>query len=59
MNKKNTTSNNTTVKQDLTEIKMVIAIMQKQIEALEDKLKGNQLYSDEEYREIAKLRKRG
>lgn len=60
MNKKTTnTTQNTTVKQDLNEIKMAIAIMQKQIAALEAKLKGSQLYSQEEYSEIAKFRNRG
>ena len=51
-----------TLKEDLAEIKIVIEIMKKQIAQLEDKLglatKKTPLYTDEDLREMAQMKKK-
>ena len=51
-----------TVKEDLAEIKIVIEIMKKQIAQLEDKLglatKKTPLYTEEDLREMAQMKKK-
>lgn len=49
-----------TIKEDLAEIKIVIEIMKKQIANLEAKLnqRNSPLYTEEDLREIAQMKKR-
>lgn len=46
-----------TLKEDLAEIKLVIAIMKQQIAQLEAKLGSNVMYTEDDLREMAQMKK--
>lgn len=62
MESKKEVKRQSTLKEDLAEIKIVIEIMKKQIAQLEDKLglatKKTPLYTDEDLREMAQMKKK-
>lgn len=47
-----------TLKEDLAEIKLVIAIMKQQIAQLESKLGSNVMYTEDDLREMAQMKKK-
>lgn len=47
-----------TIKEDLAEIKLVIAIMKQQIAQLEVKLGSNVMYTEDDLREMAQMKKK-
>lgn len=62
MESKKEVKRQSTLKEDLAEIKIVIEIMKKQIAQLEDKLglatRKTPLYTDEDLREMAQMKKK-
>ena len=52
------TKNSDNVKKELAEIKTVIAIMAKQIKSLEEMLGYTPMYTEEEYKELAAMRRK-
>lgn len=62
MESKKEVKRQSTIKEDLAEIKIVIEIMKKQIAQLEDKLglatRKTPLYTDEDLREMAQMKKK-